>query len=247
MSELISNIKSFLKKAFYLVVVLVVVFLLIGITDYYESIGGFYYDNKYDNPSVESVQSLSSLLNEYPTLSFNELPASYKEESGYLKNAYKGMSDDLTFYLIPKEDRYRKIAGKNRINKLLPRKNNSVDDGLILGINVQVLHRFLALQERLDKIGYNSDALTIVSAYRPPVYNERIKGASQSRHMAGEAIDFTVGDVNDDGHYTSEDKEFVYQICDENIIGDNGGLGRYPGTRNLHIDVRGHRARWDTF
>jgi len=65
--------------------------------------------------------------------------------------------------------------------------------------------------------------------------------------MKGQAIDMTIGDINKDGTFTKEDKKIVLDICDKKVIGNKGGIGLYPGTRAVHIDVRGYKARWNSY
>ena len=33
----------------------------------------------------------------------------------------------------------------------------------------------------------------------------------------------------------------------EDLVGDRGGVGLYPGTSTIHIDTRGYRARWKSY
>ena len=65
------------------------------------------------------------------------------------------------------------------------------------------------------------------------------------RHVGAKLIADPEDDVDGDGRYTDADKTIVLDLCEKDIIADKGGIGRYPGTRSIHIDVRGYRARWD--
>jgi GH25 family lysozyme M1 (1,4-beta-N-acetylmuramidase) len=81
-------------------------------------------------------------------------------------------------------------------------------------------------------------SLPILSWYRTPAWNAHVGGASQSRHMQGDACDFTIQTVQSFG--TSK----FDQTCDR--IYTSGGFGTYPsGSR--HVDSRGTRARWSSF
>jgi len=40
-------------------------------------------------------------------------------------------------------------------------------------------------------------------------------------------------------------KKIILDILENKVIGDQGGIGRYPGTMSVHFDVRGFKARWD--
>lgn len=86
-------------------------------------------------------------------------------------------------------------------------------------------------QQARDRIGR---PFIITSWYRPPEINRRVGGASNSRHIVGDAIDYYVEGMTGDE---------LYRILDPWWP---GGLGRYGGTRRLisHIDARENRARW---
>ena len=80
--------------------------------------------------------------------------------------------------------------------------------------------------------------LPILSWYRTPAWNTHVGGASQSRHMQGDATDFTVQTVQGFGTTKFDG------LCER--IYSNGGFGTYPsGAR--HTDSRGSRARWSSF
>lgn len=101
-------------------------------------------------------------------------------------------------------------------------------------------YRFLRvspeLVRRLEKIrsALGNVAITIHSAYRPPDYNRQVGGVSNSAHLDGLAAD-----ISAEGIATAD----LHRVC-EAVIGDDGGLGYYPGQQFCHIDVRGSRSRW---
>lgn len=72
----------------------------------------------------------------------------------------------------------------------------------------------------------------IISGTRCPAYNEKINGAKTSRHMAGEAVDFRVSDVDP---YT-----VYHTLC--SLYPDCYGIGCYHTF--THFDVRDEKARW---
>ena len=85
-------------------------------------------------------------------------------------------------------------------------------------------------QQARDRIGR---PFHITSWYRPPEVNRRVGGASQSRHIVGDAIDFYVDGLTGDQIYWALDPWWP------------GGLGRYTSFPSLsHLDARGYRARW---
>lgn len=75
-------------------------------------------------------------------------------------------------------------------------------------------------------------AITVNSWYRDPVTNRKVGGASQSRHMVGDAIDFTAA-----GMHPSEVHKKI-----EPWWGNRGGIA--SASCFTHIDARGYRARW---
>lgn len=76
--------------------------------------------------------------------------------------------------------------------------------------------------------------LHITSGYRPPDYNRKVGGVSNSAHVDGLAADIY-------SDYISVDE--LHDICDR-TIGDRGGVGYYPSQGFIHVDLRGYRARW---
>lgn len=74
--------------------------------------------------------------------------------------------------------------------------------------------------------------IIITSWYRDPVSNKQVGGVSNSRHITGDGVDFFVR------HLTPRQ---VYNRLDA-YHHSKGGLGLYSG--HIHIDWRGHRARW---
>lgn len=73
----------------------------------------------------------------------------------------------------------------------------------------------------------------VTSWYRPREINAQVGGASHSRHIVGDAIDFYCDGLTGNQVYWALDPWW------------QGGLGRYRKYPNLvHLDARGHRARW---
>ncbi|NER82996.1 MAG: peptidase M15A, partial [Leptolyngbya sp. SIO1D8] len=88
----------------------------------------------------------------------------------------------------------------------------------------------LLAQEARDRIGR---PFVITSWYRPAEINARVGGASMSRHIVGDAIDFYCEGFTGRQLYWALDPWWP------------GGLGRYSQFPYLcHLDARGHRARW---
>jgi len=84
------------------------------------------------------------------------------------------------------------------------------------------------LQQIRDIVG---SAVEVTSGYRCPTHNKNVGGASNSQHLTGRAADINT-------HLTPEE---LYAIADEIFF--DGGLGLYSW--GIHVDTRGHRARWN--
>ncbi|MBW4514166.1 MAG: DUF882 domain-containing protein [Timaviella obliquedivisa GSE-PSE-MK23-08B] len=82
-----------------------------------------------------------------------------------------------------------------------------------------------------EKLG--NAPIKINSWYRDPRTNASVGGASQSRHMWGDAVDFVIDGVS------------PYDIYDRLSPwwGDRGGLA--SSSVFTHLDARGYEARWD--
>ena len=77
--------------------------------------------------------------------------------------------------------------------------------------------------------------VTISSTYRSPAYNRAIKGASSSRHMKFDAVDFSVRGVA-----PARVAAVLIQWRNEGRF--KGGVGVYPSF--VHLDTRGVNATW---
>jgi len=86
------------------------------------------------------------------------------------------------------------------------------------------------IQDVRDHFG---EPVTIHSGHRCEPYNTFVRGASKSQHIKAVAGDFTVRGVT-----PNEVQEYLlarYPV--------EHGIGRY--NTFTHVDVRGHKARWD--
>lgn len=87
------------------------------------------------------------------------------------------------------------------------------------------------MQEVREFVG--NKPITINSWYRDPASNRRVGGASRSRHLVGDAVDFVVAGIS---------PPKVNQMLDA-WWGSRGGLA--SASSFTHIDIRGYRARWN--
>ena len=78
--------------------------------------------------------------------------------------------------------------------------------------------------------------ISITSGYRSPEHNAKVKGAKDSQHVKGTAVDFKV-----QGLKPKEVAVIVERLIKEGKI-KQGGIGIYPSW--VHYDIRGVKARW---
>ena len=78
--------------------------------------------------------------------------------------------------------------------------------------------------------------ISITSGYRSPEHNAKVKGAKDSQHVKGTAVDFKV-----QGLKPKEVSLIVERLIKEGKI-KQGGIGIYPSW--VHYDTRGVKARW---
>ncbi|MBA3644586.1 MAG: hypothetical protein H0W63_00270 [Gemmatimonadaceae bacterium] len=92
--------------------------------------------------------------------------------------------------------------------------------------------------------------IDVHSGFRAPDHNRSVRrAATDSQHQYGDAADVAI-DVNGDGKFTSVDASMVglaVEIVELKHPDLVGGLGLYTSRHSgtyVHIDARGHRARW---
>lgn len=93
-----------------------------------------------------------------------------------------------------------------------------------------------ALLEKLNDIreAYGKP-IVVNSGYRSPAHNAAVGGVQNSMHVLGKAADIRPTSKN------AADLPELQRICD--ALNVEGGVGFY--NTFCHVDVRGHRARWD--
>jgi len=123
----------------------------------------------------------------------------------------------------------------------------------LLLVNKKTISFYKQLKKELKDHGYKP-RLLVISTKRFPFHNDiqvKISGAaSKSKHLDGDAIDFLVFDVNNDGERNSKDVDIVTGLLENKIMKNEGGLGTYKNERwfidrqMVHIDCREKKARW---
>lgn len=129
-----------------------------------------------------------------------------------------------------------------------------------LRLEPRLLTKLQAITQAVRATGIRLDALTVMSGYRTPWYNQDIGNTTvYSRHLYGGAADIFVDttgdgdmdDLNADGVIDVEDARWLAQLIEQ--VDDAhpafaGGLSAYPGNAFhgpfVHVDVRGTAIRW---
>ncbi len=183
---------------------------------------------------------------------FSKLDRTYLKAAG-IDGAWKQKLSKKTWYKVGTEESLRFVVGSFRIRDFLTpdstyfaqKEDPQPGQFQYLCLDRRILHKLLDLLEGMQAQGLDISQIAIKHGFRHPAYNHQLGGASKSRHQFGEAIDLFVGDVNGDGSADEDDKAPLLKMLDEKIIGNAGGVGKYPGSHVIHMDVRGFRARWD--
>jgi uncharacterized protein YcbK (DUF882 family) len=130
-------------------------------------------------------------------------------------------------------------------------------------VNPRILDKIELVCQEMERMGHPVENLFAISGFRTPAYNAgggNTQGRGQlSRHMYGDAMDIAVDndrngimdDLNGDGRINLADAKIIGQAVDRverqypTLV---GGMHYYPPTGGhrgmVHIDTRGHRARW---
>jgi hypothetical protein len=203
------------------------------------------------SPSVESEQEINRIISKLERVPISKLPKEFSESGYFSKPEFQAYFQGRYFYKLSMEQAMEKIVDNWRIIDFISgdQKNHwfySLDKEFYWLIDKKVLIAFLQLKKKMEEKDLDWDAIRLNSANRSPYWNGVVGGAAYSRHLCGDAIDFSVGDVDKNGIANYEDKLKVLELC-ELIIGDKGGIGLYPKTQAIHIDTRGRSARWNSY
>lgn len=212
-----------------------------------------FFDKQNLQEPIYTVEKMDSVLNLFETISFENLPEDYKLYADP-QNKFSKKLKKRDYRIVKGDKCYLYIAGKNRIsNFLCPDKyfteNKAHPEKHLIQywlVDRQLLVWIIEFMEILQEKGYNRDGFTVRESHRHPHYNDKRGGATQSQHIFGTATDLTIQDINKDGHAGEDDKNIALEIL-EDIVGNDGGMGLYPGTMTIHIDTRGERARWNSY
>lgn len=211
------------------------------------------YDITHENPAVNTTSEIDAVLNDFEKVAYKHLEETYVVQTKSDIPKYKNMLRDRKYIILPNTHFYKKIVGDFRIMDFVGK--DKIFRNCVLGkqptmfwlIDKKLLYKILELQNELDRQGYNKNGFRVSYGHRHPQLNEAVNGAGKSKHIQGIAVDIVIGDVNNDGGFTQEDKSIVLEILEKKVIKNKGGIGRYPGTKTVHFDTRGYKARWDSY
>ena len=120
-------------------------------------------------------------------------------------------------------------------------------------VDKETVSYYKELKKALMDKGYEPRLLVISTKRFPFHHNIQVKyagAASNSRHLKGDAIDFLVFDINNDGKRNSADVNIVTEILEKEVMKEKGGIGTYKNERSfidrqmIHIDCRKEKGRW---
>lgn len=208
------------------------------------------YDAAHPHSEVTTRAELDAVLADLPRLRYRDLPEDYVTRTGQDRAPFARRLRRKRYFVVEGDARHRYLVGRTRLSDLMsPDTGPAADDeskSPYLLLDVRLPRRLLALRRWLVRHDYDPNGFTVREGFRPPQVNLDGGGAKYSRHIYGEAVDLVRGDLDRDGDADSEDKAILLRAA-EAVIGNLGGVGRYPGSETVHIDVRGRRARWDSY
>ena len=216
------------KNLFYLIFLLFLFYLAWRFTPIKEKPYQWWYDFSTKQQPIQKRADIDKILEQLVPIRYQDLPKEYLETTLSNLPSFKKMLEKNTYYQVKGDQLFLFVVGDFRIKHFLPRDDyyydhlSSLGDDHVLNwlINKELLYEILALQDALYDKGYNETGFEIVNGFRHPSYNAAVGGASKSRHVKGEAVDISIGDINDDGWATQEDKQIVLDILEKEIIKD---------------------------
>lgn len=130
------------------------------------------------------------------------------------------------------------LASKGRLSPHFTYAEAACNDGTPVPRHLRARARNHAFNLERFRHELGDVDLVPLSWYRPRAYNTRIGGARDSRHIRGDATDFSRQTVDRIGRRR-------WNAAAEKVF-RNGGVGDYP-SGSTHLDSRGSRARWRSF
>ena len=218
-----------------------------------EKIWQYKFDSTSLQKPVKTNQEIRAIFSKFNQIPYTKLDSEYKNYTKSDQSKYKKLLQGKKYHELSRDDFFRFVVDNIRINELLPKDKyykaclSDPSKKYYWLMDIKLLEKLLLLQDLLEKKGYNTRGFSITNGHRHPSNNEEVGGAKLSRHIKGEALDLSINDIDNSGHYEQKDKEIVLDLLENDVIKSEGGIGKYPGTRAVHFDVRGYKARWDSY
>ncbi len=163
------------------------------------------------------------------------------------------------FIKVTAENANTQISEHFRLRDFLTKDQANVWPKYLV-LRMEVVDKLELMIDEMRLMGHDVQHVTVMSGFRTPQYNGQGAGrASDSRHQYGDAADIFVDnrragrmdDLTGDGRVDLKDARVISQAAERverkypSLV---GGVGGYPATSAhppfVHVDVRGHRARW---
>jgi uncharacterized protein YcbK (DUF882 family) len=210
------------------------------------------YDSTHQNPKINQAAEIDNLFKSFKTIPFKQLPEAIKSSTHANQALYKKLLAKEQYIVLSRDDLMKRMVKNYRLSDFVAHDKMfytalNTNSLYYTCLKPEILKTFLALLIRCEEKGYDIREITLRSGHRHPALNYLIGGASQSRHLFGDAIDIGVSDINNDGKANAFDKELILNLLENELIGNKGGIGLYPNTKAVHFDLRGHKARWNSY
>jgi uncharacterized protein YcbK (DUF882 family) len=224
------------------------------------------YDLHFDGPVAKDKSQDAITLHVFVMVPATDVHHGFL--NGYRIGEYPAPMKGNPAYLPPrgyvevtKDNEDTKVSPHFRLKQFLCKEDPTKRYPKYVVLQERLLLKLEAILERVNAIGFKTDTLHVMSAYRTPFYNHAIGDVKYSMHQFGSAADIFVDpdkkdrmqDLNRDGRVDISDSKFLFDQI-EQMLAENpyrklqGGMGFYPATSAhppfVHVDVRGTRARW---
>jgi uncharacterized protein YcbK (DUF882 family) len=175
---------------------------------------------------------------------------------------HKGYRTPSGFIEVTRDNRNTRLSDHFRLQDFLTHGQDAVWPKYLV-VDMRLVDKLELVLDDLAEHGVNTSGVRVMSGFRTPQYNANgglTDGrASLSRHMYGDAADVFIDsdgdgvmdDLNRDGRVNVGDARTLAEAAERverRFPALVGGVGIYtsgPGHGPfVHIDTRGHRARW---
>lgn len=181
---------------------------------------------------------------------------------GIFPSERRGADNPSGFLEITSENQNTAVSENFRLRDFLTKDQFAVWPKYLV-LREPLLDKLELVIVELREMGVQVNKMKVMSGFRTPQYNAQGVGAggraNDSRHQYGDAADVYIvngdkdwmSDLNGDGRVNTKDAQVLATAAERveqkypELI---GGIGIYKATSAhgpfVHIDVRGHRARW---